>query len=216
MRGTEKRLGSQQAIVADVQHPRGDFRSVCLHLDAHSSQSHRHLQMRIVLDHLAALPVRLPALIGGDWNTSGYNSQRALYAILGYWRRVAMGVRNVVENHYPYPERWFERHLFRELERRKFTFRDLNEMGACTLHYDTSDASTRAQLADWVPEWCFHFINWALSRTGNRCSLKLDWFAGQGIVAAADSPPQVLANLLAADGAPLSDHDPIILDFSVK
>lgn len=216
MRGTEKRLGSQQAIVADVQHPHGAFRLVCLHLDAHSSQAHRHRQMRIVLDHLAALPTQLPVLIGGDWNTSGYNSQRALYAILGYWRRVAMGVRNVVENHYPYPERWFERHLFRELERRKFTFRDLNKLGACTLHYDTGDVSTRAQLADWVPAWCFHFIHWALSRTGNRCSLKLDWFAGQGVAVAPDSPPQVLANLSDADGAPLSDHDPIVLDFSLR
>lgn len=216
MRGTEKRLGSQQAIVADVQHPRGAFRLVCLHLDAHSSQAHRHHQMRIVLDHIATLPVQLPILIGGDWNTSGYNSQRALYAILGYWRRVAMGVRNVVVNHYPYPERWFERHLFRELERRRFTFRDLNKMGACTLHYDTGNVSTRAQLADWVPAWCFHFIHWALSRTGNRCSLKLDWFAGQGISAAPDSPPQVLANLNDADRAPLSDHDPIVLDFTVS
>lgn len=213
MRGSEKRLGSQQAIVADVHHPHARFRLVCLHLDAHSSRAHRHHQMRIVLDHLAGLPVQLPIVIGGDWNTSGYNSQRALYAILGYWRRVLMGVRNVVSNHYPYPERWFERHLFNELERRGYSFRDLNKMGACTLHYDTGDASTRAQLADWVPAWCFHFINWALSRTGNRCSLKLDWFAGLNIAAAADSPPQVIGDLRDADGAPLSDHDPIILDF---
>ena len=33
--------------------------------------------MSIVLDHLAGLRPALPVLIGGDWNTSTYNSRRA-------------------------------------------------------------------------------------------------------------------------------------------
>jgi hypothetical protein len=74
-------------------------------------------------------------LIGGDWNTTTHDASRALYSILGYFRRVLMGVRHVVRNHYPYPERWFERRLFAEVERRGYKFHELNVPGEGTLHY---------------------------------------------------------------------------------
>ena len=215
MAGKEKRLGQQRAVVADVAHPAGMFRAVSLHLDAHSTQQHRYRQMRLVLDHLDRLEPRLPTLIGGDWNTSTYNSRRAVYSILGYARRVAMGVDNVVKNHYPYPERWFERKLFRELERRGYLYRELNALGVCTLHYDVGDATVNTNMGDWIPQWCFPFINWALKKHEGRCSLKLDWFAGKGVVRAADTPPLVVGELRDADGV-LSDHDPIVLDFSLE
>jgi endonuclease/exonuclease/phosphatase family metal-dependent hydrolase len=213
MKGKEKRLGQQRAVVADVEHPSGGFRAVSLHLDAHSTQRHRYRQMRLVLDHLDSLTPRLPTLIGGDWNTSTYNSARAVYSILGYARRVAMGVENVVKNHYPYPERWFERKLFRELERRGYLYRELNALGVCTLHYDVSDATVNTNMGDWIPQWCFWFINWALKKHEGRCSLKLDWFAAKGIKRA--QPPQVVGDLRDAEGV-LSDHDPIVLDFQLE
>ena len=98
MKGAEKRIGCQRAVIADIEHPLGTFRAVCLHLDAHSSQNHRHRQMRRVLDHLQTLSPKLPVLIGGDWNTTTHDTSRALYSILGYFRRVLMGVRSVVSN----------------------------------------------------------------------------------------------------------------------
>jgi len=216
MVGKEKRLGQQRAVVADVEHPTaGTFRAVSLHLDAHSTQHHRHRQMRLVLDHLEGLDPRLPTLIGGDWNTSTYNSRRALYSIFGYFRRVAMGVGNVVKNHYLHPERWFERKLFRELERRGYNYRDLNALGVGTLHYDVSDAAVNTNMGDWIPQWCFPFINWALKQHEGRCSLKLDWFAGKKIKLAAGAQPQVIGELRDADGV-LSDHDAIVLDFQLE
>ncbi len=212
MRGKEKRLGSQRAVVADVAHPAGMFRAVSLHLDAHSTQRHRAQQMKLVLDHLATLTPQLPVLIGGDWNTSTYNSRRAAYAIMGYARRVAMGVKRVIEYHYPYPERWFERGLFRLLERRGYDYRALNALGVCTLHYDIADVPVNVNMRDWIPQWCFPFINWALQQNGGRCSLKLDWFAGKGIAPAPGSAPQVIGDLRDEAGV-LSDHDAIVLDF---
>ncbi len=190
MRGKEKRLGSQRAVIADVAHPAGMFRAVSLHLDAHSTQRHRQRQMKLVLDHLARLTPQLPVLIGGDWNTSTYNSRRAVYSIMGYFRRVAMGVKHVIKQHYPYPERWFERGLFRLLERRGYNYRDLNALGVCTLHYDVTDVTVNTNMGDWIPQWCFWFINWALQRNGGRCALKLDWFAGKDIKPVADKPPR--------------------------
>jgi endonuclease/exonuclease/phosphatase family metal-dependent hydrolase len=212
MGGKEKRLGSQRAVVADVEHPLGHFRAVSLHLDAHSTQGHRARQMRLVLEHVATLSPQLPTLVGGDWNTTTYNSRRATYAILGYFRRVAMGVRRTVEQHYPHPDRWFERGLFREIERRGYHYRELNAEGAGTLHYDVTDIAVNSGMRDWVPGWCFPFIDWALAKHGGRCSLKLDWFAGRGIRPAAGSSPRV-AGELRDDAGPLSDHDAIVLDF---
>jgi endonuclease/exonuclease/phosphatase family metal-dependent hydrolase len=215
MRGKEKRLGCQRAVVADIEHPAGKFRAVSLHLDAHSTQRHRHLQMKILLDHLEGLRPALPVLIGGDWNTSTYNSKRAFYSIAGFARRVMMGVDRVLDQHYPYPDRWFERGLFGELEKRGYAYRELNEEGGCTLHYDVADLAVNTNMGDWVPQWCFWFINRALEKHEGRCSLKLDWFAGKGIAPDPHARPGVIGNLRDAAG-PLSDHDAIILDFHLK
>jgi hypothetical protein len=215
MLGKEKRLGQLRALVADIHHPSGKFRAVTTHLDAHCSRAHRHMQIRIILDHLDTLPP-LPTVIGGDWNTTTYNSQSATRAILGYWRRVMMGVKHVVKNHLPHPDRYFERNLFRELERRGFEYKNFNELGAGTLHYDVSSIEKNTNLRDWVPAWCFPFIFWAARRVGGRVSSRLDWFAGKGIEKAPGTEPLTLSGLVDGAGTPLSDHDAITLDFRLS
>ncbi len=177
MWGKEKRLGYLRALFADIEHPAGTFRAVTIHLDAHCSRAHRQKQIKIVLDHIDTLP-KLPTLIGGDWNTTTFNSQNATRAILGYWRRVFMGPKNVAKNHLPNPERYFERNLFNLLEARGYDYRSLNEIGAGTLHYHIESIEKNTNLRDWVPEWCFPFIFWAAGRVGGSVSGRLDWFAG--------------------------------------
>ena len=125
-----------------------------------------------------------------------------------------MGVGHVIENHYLKPERWFERGLFRELERRGFAYTPLNEPGAGTLHYDVKDLAANTNMGEWVPRWCFWWIEWALRDHGGRCSLKLDWFAGSRIEPDPQSPPRVVGGLRGRGGEVLSDHDPIVLDFT--
>ena len=213
MWGKEKRLGHLRALVADIEHPNGTFRAVTVHLDAHSSRKHRHRQMKIILDHLETL-TDLPTVIGGDWNTTTYNAQTANRAIAGYFRRVAMGVKNVVKNHYPHPDRYFEKSLFRELETRGFDYKNLNEIGVGTLHYDMENAAYNTNLSDWVPQWCFPFIFWAARRVGGRVSARLDWFAGRNIEAV--GKPNTVGDLTDAENIPLSDHDAITLDFRLK
>ena len=213
MLGKEKRLGYLRALVCDIEHPAGAFRSVTVHLDAHCSRKHRHLQMKIILDHLDTLP-SLPTVIGGDWNTTTFNSQNSTRAILGYWRRVLMGPNRVVKNHFPYPDRYFERALFNELERRGFDYKSLNEAGAGTLHYHVESIEKNTNLRDWVPEWCFPFIFWAAGRVGGHVSGRLDWFAGKGIKA--HGAPETIGDLKDTEGTPLSDHDAIALDFTLS
>ena len=211
MWGKEKRLGYLRALISDIKHPAGEFRAVTVHLDAHSSRKHRHRQMKIILDHLATLP-DLPTLIGGDWNTTTYNAQSSNRAIAGYFRRVLMGVKNVAQNHYPHPDRYFEKNLFQELEKRGYDYQNLNESGAGTLHYDMENAAYNTNLGDWVPRWCFPFIFWAAKRVGGKVSARLDWFAGKGITV--QGKPQTVGGLQDAKHVPLSDHDAITLDFA--
>ena len=211
MWGKEKRLGYLRALFADIEYPAGQFRAVTTHLDAHCSRAHRHKQIKIILDHLDTLGP-LPTIIGGDWNTTTYNAQNATRAILGYWRRVMMGVKNVVKNHLPHPDRHFERRLFSELESRGFEYKSLNESGVGTLHYDIDSIEKNTNLRDWVPEWCMPFIFWAVRRVGGSVSARLDWFAGKGVEMAPGTAPQTIGNLIDAEGFPLSDHDAISVE----
>jgi endonuclease/exonuclease/phosphatase family metal-dependent hydrolase len=215
MWGKEKRLGYLQALIADIEHPAGAFRAVTVHLDAHCSRAHRHLQIKLVLDHLDTLP-KLPVVIGGDWNTTTYNAQNATRAILGYFRRVMMGVKHVVKNHLPHPDRYFEKRLFGELESRGFEYKRFNNPGAGTLHYDVASFEKNTNMRDWVPEWCFPFIFWAAGRVGGKVSVRLDWFTGRGIDLAPGTGPKTIGALVNEEGTPLSDHDAITLDFVLK
>jgi endonuclease/exonuclease/phosphatase family metal-dependent hydrolase len=215
MWGKEKRLGYLRALFADIHHSAGTFRAVTVHLDAHCSRAHRQKQMSIVLDHLDTLP-SLPTLIGGDWNTTTFNSQNSTRAIMGYWRRVFMGPKNVAKNHLPHPERFFEMPLFSGIERRGFDYKSLNQLGVGTLHYHVESIEKNTNLRDWVPAWCFPFIFWAANRVGGHVSGRLDWFAGKGIKIADGTKPKTIGSLVDAEGTPLSDHDAIALDFSLR
>jgi endonuclease/exonuclease/phosphatase family metal-dependent hydrolase len=211
MWGKEKRLGWLRAVIADIEHPVGTFRAVCIHLDVHCSREHRRRQMQIILDHLEALP-SMPTLIGGDWNTTTFNAQTATRAILGYWRRVMMGVKNVASNHFPHPDRYFEKEMFSDLAARGYEYKSLNEPGVGTLHYHIESIEKNTNLRDWVPEWCFKFIFWAAGRVGGGVSVRLDWFAARGLRIAAGSQPMTVAGLADMDGSPLSDHDAITVE----
>lgn len=202
----ERQIGSDQAILATIDTPFGPLHTACVHLSAHSARDHRVLQMGRILD--AVKKREGPALIGGDWNTTTYNAHRATRAILGFWRRVAMGVHHVMRNHYPYPENFFERKLFKNLEANGFEISDFNVPGGCTLHYDFNDPYVRASLEDWVPRWCFPFIDRALRPHNGKCSFKLDWFAGREVV---PERPLIVSDLPQGEHR-YSDHDPILID----
>jgi endonuclease/exonuclease/phosphatase family metal-dependent hydrolase len=202
----EKRLGRQAALAADIGFPDLTVTAVSVHLDAHSTQRHRFYQM---FDILEAVGSRQRVVLGGDWNTTTYNSSRAIHSILGFWLRVFMGVDHVIRNHYLHPYRWFEKDLFRLLEERGFDYRAANRLGEHTVSYDVTDLRSTQALQDWVPEWCFHFIRWALRNHGGVCPVKLDWFATRGLEC---RNPTVIHGVREGRAVPLSDHDAIGVD----
>lgn len=206
MLGREKRIGQQVALAAEIALPGLEVTVCSTHLDAQSRQSHRRDQMRAVLD---ALPATGPAVIGGDWNTTTFNSSSATSAIVGYWVRLLLGPGNTIRNHFLRPYRFFERDLFRLLEQRGFDWRTANRIDERTTSYDVNDAKTYRNLREWVPEWCFDFIRWALREHNGRCPLKIDWFAVRDVQPEA---PAVIHEFREGRQPPLSDHDPIGLE----
>jgi endonuclease/exonuclease/phosphatase family metal-dependent hydrolase len=209
MAHNEKRVGRQAAVAARIDFPNLSVDAVSVHLDAQSTQRHRQDQMRSVLD---ALPSDRRVILGGDWNTSTYDSSHALWAILGFWLRVLMGVDHVIRNHYLHPERRFERGLFRLLHERGFEYERSNRLGEHTICYDIVDPRATGNLREWVPEWCFQFIHWALRNHGGKCPFKLDWFATRGLRVA---DPVVIHEVREGRDVPLSDHDAVGVDVVV-
>ena len=209
MRGREKRLGRQAAVAAEISLPDLDLSVCSVHLDAQSRQSHRRRQMEAVID---AMPRSGPAVIGGDWNTTTFDSSSAFAAIVGFWVRVLLGTRNTIRNHFLRPYNYFERGLFQLLERHGFEWREANLLDERTTSYDVDDAKAHKNLREWVPAWCFDFIRWALREFDGKCPLKIDWFAVRDLT---PHSPTVLHELREERQPPLSDHDAIGIDLLV-
>ena len=209
MQGREKRLGQQTAIIAEVDLPGLALTACSVHLDAQSRQRHRRDQMQLVID---ALPSAGPAVIGGDWNTTTFDSSSARAVIIGYFVRVMLGAGNTIRNHFLRPYTYFERDLFQLLERRGFDWRTSNVLDERTTSYDVEDAKAHKNLREWVPEWCFDFVRWALRDFDGKCPLKIDWFAARGL---SPSDPIILHEFREDHVPPLSDHDVIGLDLPV-
>lgn len=207
MRGKERQIGNEYAIVTQIHHPLKKFDAIVAHLAAHSSRAQRVAQLQCVANVMNER--KGPAILGGDFNTSTYNANKAWRAILSFWRRVMM--RNAITHHYPYPENYFEKKLFQTMENVGFTIENFNVKGGCTLHYDFNDPFFRLSLGDWLPKWCFHFIDWALRPYQGKCSFKLDWFMGREL-----NPIRTLIiQDLPKNHNRLSDHDPIVVDIAL-
>jgi endonuclease/exonuclease/phosphatase family metal-dependent hydrolase len=203
MKSNEQRLGTQTALAATVELPGLHLPVACVHLDANSTQSHRALQMRTILE---ALPHDGPALVGGDWNTTTFDSSTAFRAIMGYWRCVFMGPNRVINGHFLHPYNWFEKELFDLIEHRGFDFRRCNSLGDHTIFYDVENIGTHKGLAEWIPGWCFPFIRWALRDHGGVAPVMIDWFASRQVGC---SDPRVVHEVRKFEGRSLSDHSAI-------
>jgi endonuclease/exonuclease/phosphatase family metal-dependent hydrolase len=232
MKGREKRIGNQRALVATIDLAGEPLRVGCVHLDVRSTQKHRRLQLQKVVEAINAEQQENPTsgfagagvLIGGDWNTSTYDSHSTLSAIIGFWVRVFMGTGNMIRNHYLKPDGFFERKLFRMLEESGFDYKGCNEIGVGTNHYSVEDIKQFKNLREWIPLWCFKCIEWALKDHGGRCSFKLDWFAQKRLKILKEGEvssdrkgpsfsPKVIGNLI-HNGQSASDHDAIVVDFN--
>ena len=66
----ERRVGDRMAVAATVSIGDTDVAVVSVHLESHSDPSHRAEQMSVLLDAVERHAPRMPAIIGGDFNTN--------------------------------------------------------------------------------------------------------------------------------------------------
>lgn len=223
--GREKVLGHNRALWAEIESPLGELPLVAVHLDALSSPRHRHRQLLDILDKLEQRGLLDRVLLGGDFNTSTYDLESAPRLVANIATKLARGGFAHGMHHYLYPEQIYESRLFDALERAAFDYRSFNRMGAGTTCYIAGEHQSETNIRQHVPELAARILRWKLRPYNGVAELKIDWFAGRGLLAIngektehADPsrgvPPTVIPRP-SWDGVLLSDHYPIVVDVAL-
>ncbi|MCX8101028.1 MAG: endonuclease/exonuclease/phosphatase family protein [Geminicoccaceae bacterium] len=147
----ERRVGGRMALLAEVATSAGPVLLVSTHFESHTDPSDRAREMGVLLDAIDRHAPGMPALIGGDLNTSTFD-------LAG--RRDTAGVVAAVAtdpDRLVAPERWEP--LFDLAARRGWSWTDANVAGL----------ATQRTRADGTPAPPLGKIDWFLAR-GLRCS----------------------------------------------
>lgn len=208
----EVRLGQQTVLVADLKMGSQPVTLACVHLDAYSSQRQRAQQLREVLQ---VLPKEAATLIGGDFNTSTYNTKHSLFTALGLvYKTIFFGPHRVMKDHYLHPYKRFDRPIFQELEAHDLDYRLCNELGVGTFDIILGDEAMRSMASDKFPRFVQKYVEWAVGLNGGGCSTRLDWFASRGLNAHKARVVRLSEAIPEALQQRISDHHPIVFDFT--
>jgi endonuclease/exonuclease/phosphatase family metal-dependent hydrolase len=219
---SEKRLGHKKALWAEAETPLGPVAVLTPHLDPYASARFRGLQMEHALAKVREHGLGA-VILGGDFNTSTYDleSLPALIknVLVKMWRG---GFAHAIAQ-YMKPQEIYERPIFEALERAGFEWKSFNDMAAGSVRYEVGTFDSESKLRDHVPGAAVHLVRWKLAPYGGVVPLKIDWFAGRGVRALghdelvepsgrSSRAPAVLERAR-WQGEPVSDHDPIVVDF---
>jgi len=207
----EKRLGKKRALLAELLHPRGPLTVAACHLDSTASPAQRARQLGFLLDRADALGcARL--LVGGDLNTSTYDhSGGAALARDLFHKFFAVGFRRTIER-YMTPQDHQERPVFAAFAAHGLSVAGFNDPGRGSFAYDLNSPYAIAKARQAVGPLLASLLRYKLRPWGGVVPARLDWFAGRGLTPTAarvvDLPPT-------ADGSPISDHSPIVVDLDL-
>ncbi len=215
MKGPNKRIGCHKAVIADAQVGDDKLTLVCANLPGLSSQRERHLHTQAILNYLKNENTSNPILIGGDLKTSTYNCKSPNHFFTSVVNKVFRGIDYIVEEHHIYPERHFEKKLFHDFEKQGFDFKSFNELGVGSFHSKTAELLGPLRSNDFLQK----LTGRLLKSRDEKVPFKYDWFAANKGVKPSQAPgaerPKVIQHLF-KDGDPISNHDPVLLDFEVK
>jgi endonuclease/exonuclease/phosphatase family metal-dependent hydrolase len=207
----EARLGQKRALLADLPWKGRRLTLVCAHLDAFSSPVTRERQLSPVLEACAELD---PVLMAGDWNTNTLDTASGGGLFFSVLRQlISPGPQRMLREHYPSPERLFERPLFQRLRESGFDHESCNERGVGTFDLFAHDEDLGQMGRDRFPGWILKWINRRVEKSGGLVSLKLDWFAVKSLRCL---ERKVLRLKKGEDYPPHdrpSDHHPVLLKF---
>lgn len=213
-----KRLGHEKAIVARVALPNLDLNVVCAKLDTSSSPRQRARQIKTIFAGAAHDLIDYPLLFGGGLNTTTYDSRHAVPQFFSFFNKVVRGYDFICEEHHPHPEKHFDRKVFDALMDFNLRYGDMNELGVPTFHCPFEELEVQGHKEKMLSHMMVKTLTRYFYHGGGELAFKTDWFAANARVRPSSLPqaerPKVLANLY-HDTAPISTHDPIVVDFEV-
>lgn len=211
LKSKEARLGEKRALMADLKQGESKIALACIHLDAFSSPKARMQQLSEVVK---ACAFDTHVLLAGDWNTNSINSTSGLSLFRSMLRQLLTpGPHKMIQEHFPYPYRKFDKQLFSMLRQNDFDFESLNELGVGTFDLFENDHEMGAMVGDQYPRWLVHKVNDVIIRSGGLISLKLDWFAGRRLQAQTSKVLRLHQGEDYQSSQRPSDHHPIYLEF---
>lgn len=218
MKLSKKCFGSPKALFAKIRLQEKDLSLLCLNLDPASSSHRRVRQMVRVLRSYDKSKHKNPILLGGEWNTTTYNTCSALNFLLSYLNKILRGFSYISEEHHPFPERYFDRTLFENLKKIGLHFEDLNQIGKPTVHRKFFELETPSGFSRNFVHKVINRLQRFAEKRYQDFSLKTDWFAGTENIVPSSQPeaerPKVLSNVYGG-GALLTRHHPLVLDFEI-
>jgi endonuclease/exonuclease/phosphatase family metal-dependent hydrolase len=198
---SEKRLGRKRGLAVELALDDGPLTVGAAHLDSNASPAGRARQLAALLDAVDAPRV----LVGGDLNTTTYDVASPLRLAWNILHKLIVNGFAGTIAHYLTPERHYERAVFAELSRRRFTVDGFNDRARGTMTYDFSDAYALQKTREAVGDLLTRLLVRKLRPWNGVVPARLDWFAGRGLGA---RNPTVL------DAGRVSDHSPIAVELS--
>ena len=237
LKSKEARLGEKRALLGGLQLGSQQITLACAHLDAFSSPKTRKQQLYEVVKACSykAIAVegeapsallkegatRAPiidsnVLIAGDWNTNSINSTSGPTLFKSILCQLLLpGPRKMIQEHFPYPYRKFDKPLFDMLTKSGFDYESLNEEGVGTFDLFENNHEMGMMVSDQYPRWLIKKVNDVIIRSGGLVSLKLDWFAGKNIQGKNKKVIRLKKGEDYIHSQRPSDHHPIYLEFGI-
>lgn len=205
---SERRLGNKRALLVEVDTPAGPLLVGACHLDSNASPRQRAQQLAALLERM---PGVVPALVGGDFNTSTHDLSSALASVRDVVRKLLVaGLRRSIDG-YMQPATCGEQPLFELLEARGFAVDGFND-GQPTYRYDFNDPYALQKLRRVGGPPLVSLIRWLLRRWNHCLPARLDWFAGRGTRAISATVVEPRDR----DGSLVSDHAAVVCDLEAS
>lgn len=209
----DRKLGQEKAIVADLLiDEKTTLTVVCANFSVYTSAFQRARKLKLILRKLSQNQQKHPILIAGDFKTSTYDCSSPSSRFFSVLNKMYRGFDYIVQEHHDFPEKYFEKALFKTAKEFGFRFKELNEMGVGNVH------KTILSLAK-SEGWFDRMLQKLLKSKAEKFTFKQDWFFASDSVkeshAHQSERPKVITHLF-HNGKSVSSHDPVLLDFEIK
>ena len=202
----ERMSGRFVALLCDVAHPTHSFVAATVHLEVHRARRHRAVQMRLLLEALAA--EERPIVLAGDWNTHTFDRGRSLASLEAAWSLLAWPTPGLVAR-LTRPDRGAHREpLFDALSASGFAWEPYSDH-APTLGLRFARLGEVHAMPGPIRKFASRSLDWA----ERRARLRLDWIAARGMADDAGRGRTIEG----LDGPGLaSDHAPVLAELRFR